>query len=309
MAKKTYFMILDSSGAPARQVGISNRLLTAVAIGCLSLIGVLGYGVYDYLRVAASAGSALALNEQIRSQDQEIGLQRTQIQKFAVEINQLKSRLVELGALETKIRVIAGIDRNEGRESLFGVGGAPPEDLRSRLSLQEKHNPLIREMHDQAGQLREATARQEKNLQSLLENLKNRVNLLASTPSIRPTNGGLVTCGFGYRQSPFTTLKEFHEGMDISNEKGAPILATAAGTVTFVGEKAFLGNLVVIDHGHGMVTRYAHVQKALVKEGVKVKRGEVIALVGATGRTTGPHVHYEVVLNGIPVDPEKYILN
>jgi len=309
MAKKTYFVILDNAGAPVRQAGVSNRLLAAALVGGLALAALLGYGAYDYLRLSRSAGSALALNDRIKAQDQEIGLQRTQIQKFAVDINQLKTRLLELGTLETKIRVIAGIDRNQGRESLFGVGGPPPEDLNARLPLQEKHNQLIRDMHDQAGQLRQAATRQEDNLRALLQNLKTRVNLLASTPSIRPTNGGLVTCGFGYRQSPFTNLKEFHEGMDIANEKGAPILATAAGTVTFVGEKAFLGQMVVIDHGHGMVTRYAHVQKALVKEGVKVKRGDPIALVGDTGRTTGPHVHYEVVLNGIPVNPEKYILN
>jgi len=309
MAKKTYFVILGSSGAPARQLGISNRLL-AVALACGLVVTVaLGYLAYGYLRLTSGTGSTAVLVDRIQSQEQEIGLQRTQIQKFAVEINHLKNRLMELGSLEKKIRIIAGIDRNEGRESLFGVGGAPPEDLNTRVSLKTQHNPLIREMHHQTGQLREAAARQEDNLQALLKSLKNRVNLLAVTPSIRPTSGGVVTCGFGNRQSPFTNLTEFHQGMDIANTKGAPILATAGGTVTFAGEKAFLGQMVVIDHGHGMVTRYAHVQKALVKEGVKVKRGDVIALVGDTGRTTGPHVHYEVVLNGMPVNPEKYILN
>ena len=109
--------------------------------------------------------------------------------------------------------------------------------------------------------------------------------------------------------SPFTGRREFHKGYDIATKKGSPVLATAAGVVTFVGRKGLLGNCIIINHGHGMVTRYAHIDKFLKKRGEKVKRWEPIALVGNTGRSTGPHVHYEVRLNGIPVNPFKYILN
>jgi murein DD-endopeptidase MepM/ murein hydrolase activator NlpD len=109
--------------------------------------------------------------------------------------------------------------------------------------------------------------------------------------------------------SPFTERREFHKGYDISSRKGTPILATADGVVTFAGKKGLLGNTVVIDHGHGLVTRYGHCDKFLKKRGDKVNRWEPIALMGNTGRSTGPHVHYEVHLNGMPVNPEKYMLN
>jgi murein DD-endopeptidase MepM/ murein hydrolase activator NlpD len=135
---------------------------------------------------------------------------------------------------------------------------------------------------------------------------------LASTPAIRPLSGDAkswVTSRFGYRKSPFTGRREFHKGLDIASRKGTPILATADGVVTFAGKKGLLGMTIVIDHGHGMKTRYGHNHELLKKRGDKVKRWEPIALMGSSGRSTGPHTHYEVHLNGIPVNPEKYILN
>jgi murein DD-endopeptidase MepM/ murein hydrolase activator NlpD len=100
-----------------------------------------------------------------------------------------------------------------------------------------------------------------------------------------------------------------HKGLDIAARKGTPILATADGIVTFAGKKGLLGKTIVIDHGHGMKTRYGHNHKLLKKRGDRVKRWEPIALMGSSGRSTGPHTHYEVHLNGVPVNPEKYILN
>ena len=99
------------------------------------------------------------------------------------------------------------------------------------------------------------------------------------------------------------------EGYDIASRQGTPLLATADGVVTYAGKKGLYGNFIVIDHGHGMITRYGHCHKLLKKRGDKVKRWDTIALMGSTGRSTGPHTHYEVHLNGIPVNPEKYILN
>jgi murein DD-endopeptidase MepM/ murein hydrolase activator NlpD len=189
------------------------------------------------------------------------------------------------------------------------VGGSIPEDLEPKIPLTEKHNSLIRDMHLQVKQLEVASIAQEKGLESLFEHLEEQRNILASTPSIRPVEGGWISSGFGYRKSPFTGRREFHKALDIACRKGTPIVATADGIVTFAGKKGLLGKTVVIDHGHGMVTRYGHAGKILKKHGESVKRGETIALIGSTGRSTGPHVHYEVRLNGVPVNPKKYILN
>jgi len=135
-----------------------------------------------------------------------------------------------------------------------------------------------------------------------------QMSLLARTPSIWPTKGW-VSSNFGYRVSPFTNEQEFHAGLDIVTRNKASIVAPADGIIASVGRDYGYGNIVTINHGNGLITRYAHLSKALVKKGQFVKRGENIALVGTTGRTTGPHLHYEVHLNGVPVNPKRYILN
>ncbi len=244
----------------------------------------------------------------ISSQQREIQNQRRQIQQFAEEITNLKQKLVDLNNFENKIRIIANIEKKNEHDGLFGVGGSIPEDIIAQIPLSKKHNSLMREMHDQISELNLAAANQNNGFESLFKYIKEQQNILASTPAIRPSTGW-TTSRFGYRISPFTGRREFHKGFDIANRKGTPIIATANGTVTSAGKKGSYGYMVVIDHGHGMVTRYGHNSKNLVKKNDKVKRGDTIALVGNTGRSTGPHVHYEVHLNGIPVNPEKYILN
>jgi len=243
---------------------------------------------------------------------EEIRLQRKQIQDFATEINALKAQLLALNHFEKKIRIIANIEKSNESGNIFGVGGSIPEDLDAQIPLKEKHNSLMRDMHEQIEQLSRASGSQQDEFASLLRSLEDQQNLLASTPAIRPVSRGVkswVTSRFGYRKSPFTSRREFHKALDIAARQGTPILATADGVVTFSGKKGLLGQTIVIDHGHGMVTRFGHISKLLKKRGEKVKRWETIALMGNTGRSTGPHVHYEVRLNGMPVNPEKYILN
>ncbi|MEO0195675.1 MAG: peptidoglycan DD-metalloendopeptidase family protein [candidate division WOR-3 bacterium] len=131
---------------------------------------------------------------------------------------------------------------------------------------------------------------------------------LKRIPSIPPIKG-VFSSGFGIRKDPFTGGIEFHKGIDISAPTGTPIVATADGVVEYAGwNSEGYGNQVVIDHENGIKTRYAHMFKVLVKEGQRVKRGQVIGLVGSTGKSVAPHVHYEVYLNGKPVNPTRYIL-
>jgi len=188
------------------------------------------------------------------------------------------------------------------------MGGDAPEDLNTRLPLEEAHGTLIRDMHAQAQALDAATDKQALRISALLRDLENQIDHLAATPSIRPA-AGWVTSRFGKRTSPFTGRPEFHPALDIAGELDTPILATGNGIVSFSGKKWLLGNTIIIDHGYGMITRYAHCEKLLKKQGDTVKRGDIIAHMGNTGRSTGPHVHYEVRLNGVPVNPERYILN
>ena len=127
-------------------------------------------------------------------------------------------------------------------------------------------------------------------------------------PSIMPTQGWLTSHFASLRRHPILQVSRPHEGIDITAEKGTPIEAAAAGVVTAAGWEAGYGNTVTIDHGYGIVTKYAHASRLMVRRGNRVGRGDKIALVGSTGLATGPHLHYEVHVNGRPVDPLRYVL-
>jgi len=308
MRKRTSLIIMSNTGSPVKHLSLSKTLLRFLGLFFAAGMIFFGFVIYDYYHLKTTLSDNRELESNISNLSDEIVSQRKQIQKFADQINSLKSKLVALNDFENKIRIIANIEKPDAQDSLFGVGGSIPEDLLAQIPLKDKHNSLIREMHEQTQQLETASIAQKEGFESVYKFLEDHRNLLASTPAIRPVQGW-TTSGFGYRISPFTGLREFHKGLDIATRKGTPIIATADGTVTYIGKKGLLGKTIVVDHGHGMVTRYAHIDKALKKRGDKVKRGDIIARVGTTGRTTGPHVHYEVHLNGIQTNPKKYILN
>lgn len=156
-------------------------------------------------------------------------------------------------------------------------------------------------------QLEEKALSLQMKIKELTSIQEDKLLYVASTPSIWPVKGW-VTSDYGVRRSPFTLARDFHEGIDIAAQWGTPIVASADGVVTFAGYKGGLGKTVIIDHGFGISTYYGHTSTLLVHEGERVKRGMQLALVGSTGHSTGPHLHYEVHLDGVPVDPMKYIL-
>lgn len=155
--------------------------------------------------------------------------------------------------------------------------------------------------------IKDAVKKIEMKIHSLDQHLLDKESILLSTPTILPTNGW-ITSYFGHRISPYSGGLKMHEGLDVGAPFGTPIIAPADGIVTFSGIKPGFGKFVQIDHGYGIETIYAHSQKRLVKTGEKVKRGDLIAKVGSTGYSTGPHLHYEVRVNGIAVDPLYFSL-
>ena len=311
MRKKVTFFMLNASsasGSPIKQVSVSKTLLRFSGVFVAVCIMFSGFLIYDYFNLKLKLLKSISVESKLSNQSDVIAGQRRQIKTFADEINTLKSKMVALNSFEKKLRIVANIEKTPDQDNLFGIGGSMPEDLDTRIPVKEKHDSLLREMHEQTKQLNYASINQSKDFESLLKHFENQRNILVSTPSIRPTTGW-ISSKFGRRLSPFTGLSEFHKGLDIATRSGSPVLATANGVVTFSGTKGLFGKMIIIDHGHGMVSRYAHASKLLKKRGETVKRGETISLVGNTGRSTGSHLHYEVHLNGIPVNPERYILN
>ncbi len=308
MKKRIKIWFHSGGSSDIREVSLRKPFALFFIFLMLGAIGGISYLGYDYYLLKQIAFDNGSLNQTIVSQTGEIQNQRQQVQTFAKEIEVLKEQVRNLATLEDQVRLIADIQKTGNSSGLIGIGGIPENDLDQDLPLETRHNNLIREMHQQVDQTQTAANKKTLDFQDLISKLEKKKNLLASTPSIKPVNGW-ITSRFGYRKSPFTGKRSFHSGLDISNRPGTEIIATANGKVTYAARKMYFGNLIVVDHGYGKVTKYAHCKEILVKRGQKVKRGEVISTVGNTGQSTGPHLHYEVRINGAPVNPLKYILN
>ena len=158
-----------------------------------------------------------------------------------------------------------------------------------------------------AAKLREITESEEQGYAYLSELLQEKVDRLLSTPSVPPTRG-YISSEFGYRFNPFSGSRTFHAGIDIANRIGTKVYAPADGVVTYIGSMGGFGQVVRIDHGYGLVSKYGHNSKILIKSGIRVKRGDLIAEMGSSGRSTGPHLHYQVEMKGRPVNPRHFIL-
>ena len=299
---------LKSDGKLTKKVNTSFVFLSLLFVSFVTGMTLLGFFFYDYHTLRKSMGDVHQMAQKIIDQQALIAEQRSQIQDFADQIDALDEKLARLNQFEEQVRQLANLEPYESEENMSGVGGASPESLDAQLELQQSHDRLLKDMHRQISDLETISARTSGSLENLVNKLEKQSNLLAATPSIRPTEGW-ISSPFGKRTSPFTGRREFHKGLDIANHKGTPILATADGVITYAGQKRNMGNVLVIDHGHGIVTRYAHLDEMTKKRSEKVKRGDVIGHMGTTGRSTGPHLHYEVRLNGVPVNPQKYILN
>jgi murein DD-endopeptidase MepM/ murein hydrolase activator NlpD len=308
MKKRIKIWFHSGSNSNIREISIHKWLLVFLVLLVMGGGGSLSYMGYDYYRLKTISFHNNSLTQALDSRRNEIQNQRNQIQAFARNIEVLKGQVDNLSKLEGQVRLIADIKKTGESSGLIGIGGIPENDLDQDIPLDARHNNLIREMHQQVDQTTLAAKQQVLNFEDLIKHLDKKRNLLASTPSIRPVDGW-ITSKFGYRKSPFTGKKSFHSGLDISNKSGTKIISTANGKVSYAAPKIHFGNLIIIDHGYGRVTKYGHLKKILVKKGQKVKRGEVIALLGNTGKSTGPHVHYEVRINGAPANPLKYILN
>lgn len=255
----------------------------------------------DYIQVKKKAFELSRLRQETQNQ-------RSQIQFFSARIEDLEKQLSKLKEFDKKIRIIANLERGQETTASMGMGGPSPSDIREKLKKEKDDTGLIQQMKSDVERLQSEAMSREDSLSELEKLLQVKREMLNHTPSVWPVQGW-VTSGFGYRANPFTGLTQMHEGLDISNRVGTPVVAPANGVVSDVGNDIAVGKVVVIFHGFGMTTRYGHLNKVFVRVGQRVKRGEKIAEVGMTGKTTGPHLHYEVKINGVAVNPTRYILN
>ncbi|MBM4277397.1 MAG: peptidase M23 [Deltaproteobacteria bacterium] len=255
----------------------------------------------DYIQVKKKAYEVARLREQTEAQ-------RSQIHFFSSKIEELEKQVSRLKDFDKKIRIIANLERGQDPTPFMGMGGPSPSDLREKLKGDKDEKGLVQQLKADVERLQSEATSRETSLSELERVLQTKREILVHTPSVWPVQGW-VTSDFGFRTNPFTGLTQMHEGIDISNRTGTIVVAPANGFVSDMGSDYAHGKFLIISHGFGMTTRYSHLNKALVKTGQKVKRGDKIAEVGMSGKTTGPHLHYEVRLNGIPVNPMRYVLN
>lgn len=226
--------------------------------------------------------------------------QTKEIIKLSQQTAKLQENMNRLNALETDVR------------RMLNLGDAAPTsrsgDIHNGFTGQGGPGPVpkLSDLENTVEELQQAVVVREQSLQQIKAQIAERNAKLARTPSIWPTEGE-ITSGFGARSSPFGAGQDWHPGIDIANNYGTPVHATADGVVVFAGWYAGYGKLVQIDHGNGIETLYGHNQALLVQVGQQVKKGDIISEMGSTGLSTGPHSHYEVRVNGTAVDPTSFL--
>lgn len=334
MASYTVLIIPDHASR-VRRFRVSNRARwagLAVGAGLAATAVATAAGTVGWARAQLQAPELEALRADNASKAEEL-------ERLAGSVEELAGELARVQELERKVRVIANLPAPAERKvGPPGVGGADADESLPQLSPEEAgatggeggdeepapdgapadagdaagaggapHAARVAGLHARAARLQVQADERARSLARLVDELAGKSRRLASTPSIWPTRGW-VTSGYGWRTSPFTGLRQFHAGLDISTPPGTPIVAPARGRVVSAGKDGALGLTLVIDHGYGIRTTYGHASKLLVKKGQEVERGQKIAAVGNTGRSTGPHLHYVVQVDGRRVNPADYVL-
>jgi murein DD-endopeptidase MepM/ murein hydrolase activator NlpD len=272
---------------------VRNIILVAAGIACLGMMCLVGEcGAWLYRRVSLEYHQKA--NASLKSELREV----------LVDQRSVETSLDSLSRLEEKIRALYGMNGHDKAFLAFGVGGrraASEAPYGSMVSEQILNSSLKNR------QLQSKINFTSSSFKQIEEFVRYRHNLWEHTPFVLPAKGQ-ITSGFGYRLHPILGENAMHEGLDISNSRWTPIFATADGIVTTSGPNSSFGNLVVLDHGNGYMTKFGHLTKIMVDKGQLVKRYGLIGYMGDTGRATGIHLHYEVHRDGTPQNPEKYIL-
>ena len=248
-----------------------------------------------------------AMHAELQQQRNSLNVQRTEAQHrltaLTSKLAEMRARLVRIDALGERLSSVASLDQGEFDFSRVPALGGP--DANPHSGVAENAEPA--DLNQLFARLERQLDDREMQLHMMESMLVDREITQQTTVAGRPITKGWMSSKYGWRADPFHGKRAWHNGVDFAGKEGGEIVATAAGVVTWSGELGGYGNIVEIEHGDGYVTRYGHNKENLVKAGDLVKKGQLIALMGSTGRSTGPHVHFEVFKNGRSVDPATYI--
>lgn len=299
-------IVIPNRLAKARSLNVSTRHLVASLFVALALLVAMTVGLYWVtFRFATDIKVPLVQQLVLSAQQGEAERARQFVQQnlnaMAVKLGEMQAQLTRLDALGERLSARAGLRPQEFRFSeLPGLGGAsptllPPQNL-TQVELNERLQALSRDVESRSDMLGVLEAK------LFDEAIRKKLR-----PTLFPVSAPYNSSGFGMRIDPITGQRAMHEGIDFLAERGTPIHAAADGVVSFAGYHRQYGYMIDVDHGNDLVTRYAHCSKLFVKVGDIVQRGLKLALVGSTGRTTGPHLHFEVRFKGVPQNPMRFL--
>lgn len=301
-------MVVPANAAKARQFHIPTWAVRAslVILPILVLIGITL--LLDYRFVA----NQVFENRELQAENRRL---RQSVQLYQNRMESLESSLERIENFSARLKMITNLmDRDSlSKQIELPLPNASsinqPATAQNEAPMPTREELGLKDAVDQSFEkLTTESLTLEQNLHDLYELLSDQKSFLNALPTKKPSEG-YFTSGFGIRVSPLGDgVEKMHEGLDIANVVGTPIRSPAQGSVVFAGRKSGYGQIVVIDHGYGLETWYGHTSKILVKPGQLINRGQSIALIGNSGRSTGSHLHYEVRVHGIPVDPLNYIL-
>lgn len=300
MSNKLFtLMIIPRTKSAVTKISFSRKMVRRLLAGSILAALLALYIVYDYAGIKRER-MELSRLQQLTAQ------QSKQIADLSVKVDEFADRMEKLKQFDKKLRILATNQVGRDKKIPLGIGGGDNDQFRLKELIGQDDDKLVSEMHRSINKLNKEAREREQSFQEILSFFREQKSLLAATPSIWPVLG-LVTSEFGSRQNPFGSGAEFHKGMDIATSAGKEIVAPADGIVAEVAYRPDDGYFVRIEHGYGVSTSYSHLSRPAAMQGMRVKRGDAVGYVGDTGRSTGPHLHYAVYVNDVPVNPRNYL--
>jgi murein DD-endopeptidase MepM/ murein hydrolase activator NlpD len=295
-----YFKFLWVRGANAGVKTI--RVRRVLAIGMLAGVAVL---LLSAVALMTARAGRICDGIAVRSLKAENARLTKELDRFRVEVDELRAKMDLSFELQNRARLIASLEPLSADVMRAGIGGPEPSLSRMETAYPDSVFGPVDESLDQMLRQTEIQLESYSEVVSVLEKEK---KIREGTPSIRPLRGGFLSSRFGRRMDPFLGEVVLHSGLDYRARMGSPVVSTADGVVSMARTNGGFGLMIEVTHANGFATRYAHLSKILVARGQKVKRGEIIGLVGNTGHSTGSHLHYEVLFRKVHRDPLQYVL-
>ncbi len=322
--KKFTFMVIPDANSAVKRFRLSSL---AIAVAAALVLALIVSSVTAFLLYRGNVGRIGQLKQELSAatgdyerilEDKNLHINelQTDLADLAEQAESMATRMKDINNLESELKEMVGLDAGassasrkasdakDDSEQFAMDGGTGGEELPVGDA---EMNRLVDQTRENLESLGEQIATMKPKLELTKEAVAKQLQILAVTPTIWPTDSRRITSTFGIRKDPFTRRATYHAGIDIGGNTGDPIYAAADGTVTEAGHNSSHGNNVLITHSNGVQTHYSHMSKIIATVGTKVRKGDIIGELGSTGRSTGPHLHYEVIVKGEHVDPEPYL--